>query len=192
MIEYELDVEHYKHHQLSNLEEVRKHYRKLPNIKTAIEQACQGQIPCNKKSETIMDSHQYYIGYETCKKGMLMLLALEHEIKSCRSFECLFTTVEQVANRITGLGPLWAYDTALRIGFKKDLLPEQVYVQRGVAKGVRKALNVTRCPKGRSLPVSKFPLWLTATLEAYQIENFLCIWGKHNYQRNDKPDRKTC
>jgi hypothetical protein len=80
--------------------------------------------------------------------------------------------------KIRGLGDLWSYDTALRIAFNRGsaFYPQAVFVQGGVLKGVRKIF--TKKPlKGRTLPLEMFPKELQQ-LQPFELENFLCIWGK--------------
>jgi len=161
---------------LPRLEEMRSYYQGL-TLESAIKNAAAGI-----ESEEKMSSHQYRIGK---KKGVIAaneMLKYKRTLSACRTFEDIFKITEQVKNSIVRLGDLWSYDTALRIGFKLDILPAEVYVQSGVVDGVKKALNGKR-PKGRSIPLSIFPEKFQQ-LTPYQAENFLCIWGKEKSNSN--------
>jgi hypothetical protein len=81
---------------------------------------------------------------------------------------------------IRGLGHLYTYDTALRIGAKLDLLPEKVYLHAGTRKGA-KALGLDW--KARALEVASIPDELHE-LEPREIEDFLCIYEEKLTDQN--------
>lgn len=166
------DIIWFKEEVLYHLTQMREFYEPL-DLTTAIEFASTGKNPNGK-----MNSHQWRVGKNNGGNGAKELLKQEAAIKKCSSFEEIFEITEQVKKDIYKLGDLWSYDTALRIGFNLKLYPEEVYVQRGVINGVLKAMNGKR-PKGRSLPVNLFPKEIQQ-LKPYEIENFLCVWGKDN------------
>lgn len=139
------------------------------NLTNAIRLGAQAKNPDGK-----MNSHQRRNGAEKCNDGALELEKNEAEIDACSSFEEIFEIIDRISKMKKRLGPLWSYDTALRIGFNKKLYPNTVYIQSGVKKGLKKA-GIKR--KGRSMPTSSFPPILNQ-LKPYQIENFLCVWGK--------------
>lgn len=171
--DFEALIKVYKKHRLPWLLEIRKFYEDLPNLSSAIENAAQGIVPGNK-----MDNHQHRIGYKRCQQGMEALFKIADQIDGSKSFEELLKITDQVASSTYRLGPLWAYDTALRIGFYMEYEPQEVYVQSGVQDGVNRAFNDKR-RQGRSLAKSSLSDGLKDTdLSPYQIENFLCIWGK--------------
>jgi hypothetical protein len=166
------EISKYKASGSVHLENMKDFYENL-DIEMAIKHASTGKNPDDK-----MNPHQWRVGYA---KGMLGFNELKNElaeIKKCRKFEDIFLLAEKVKAKIWGLGELWSYDTALRIGFNLKIYPQQVFVHRGVTKGVKKVINGKR-PKGRSLPINVFPNELLV-LKAYEIENFLCIYGKDN------------
>lgn len=166
----ENEIIEYKANGSIHMENMKSFYEKLA-IETAIKYASTGKNPDDK-----MNQHQWRVGYKKGLLGSNELLAVLAEIKKCRKFEDIFSLTEKVKADIHGLGELWSYDTALRIGFKLKIYPQQVFIQRGVIKGVKKVLNGKR-PMGRSLPINVFPHELHV-LTAYEIENFLCIYGK--------------
>lgn len=163
-------VNNYRLNDSIRLREMQEFYEKL-DIETAIVYASTGKNPDNK-----MNPHQWRVGYAKGMQGANELEIELTEIKKCRKFEDIFLLTEKVKANVYGLGELWSYDTALRIGFNLKIYPQQVYVQRGVVKGVKKVFNGNRT-KGRSLPISVFPKEFHV-LNAYEIENFLCIYGK--------------
>jgi hypothetical protein len=70
---------------------------------------------------------------------------------------------------------LASYDTALRIGFKLNKLPEDVYLHAGTQKGSA-ALKLTghRSVLGIDQVREKYPEF--SRLKPHEIENFLCIY----------------
>jgi hypothetical protein len=164
----------YQKSHLLNLMAIEKHYqtfalpRQLPEV---IQKAAIGIDP-----DGLMNNHQHRVGYATCTEGAIELAKHEIEIKRAKTFDEIFEITELVRNKIFGLGHLWSYDTALRIGFAKGVHPIKVYVQSGVRKGVRKVMN-GKLPGGRSLPKHMFDPSLQK-LKPYQLENFLCLYGK--------------
>lgn len=159
---------------LPNLIVIEEYYQsfKLPRSSPeVIEKAAVGIDP-----DGLMNNHQHRIGYIVCEKGARELAQYEIEIRKAQSFEEIFEITEIVKNKVFGLGNLWSYDTALRIGFAKRVYPKDVYVQSGVTKGVQKVMKGT-LPSGRSLSMNYFPNSLQK-LKPYQLENFLCIYGK--------------
>jgi hypothetical protein len=75
-------------------------------------------------------------------------------------------------NGVRGLGELYYYDTALRIGASLRLMPRRVYLHRGTRDGAH-ALGLA-C-KADSLDPRDLPKAL-AVLEPREIEDFLCIY----------------
>jgi hypothetical protein len=74
--------------------------------------------------------------------------------------------------RSNGLGSLYAYDTARRLGAKLGVEPQRVYLHAGTRKGA-KALGLDY--RQASLPVNDFPEPLRV-LPADMLESFLCIY----------------
>src|SRR5436305_1117453 len=72
---------------------------------------------------------------------------------------------------VKGLGKLYAYDTALFIGFRLGLLPKKVYLHAGTRKGAE-ALGLA----GEQLYLHRPQLPASLqVLKACEIEDFLCI-----------------
>jgi len=76
---------------------------------------------------------------------------------------------------VRGLGDLYIYDTALRLGSFLKLSPKHVYLHAGTRAGARALglklsedfLRVTALPK------------TIQVLEPHEIEDFLCIYKAH-------------
>jgi hypothetical protein len=60
------------------------------------------------------------------------------EVKTCKSFDELLRLIERCTKHIPRFGALARYDFALRIGTKRGLWPECVYLHAGTRKGCKK------------------------------------------------------
>ena len=118
--------------------------------------------------------HQRRISKATLEAGASALQAHIDELRSCTSFDQLHTLVRIVVEGKRGLGPLYIYDTALRYGFSKGLLPEKVYLHRGTLLGAERLGLET---KAATLSLDELPSEL-AILSPMDIEDFLCRYKK--------------
>jgi hypothetical protein len=166
------DIADYRAEHAGILHVTERFYRGLP-FADAIRYGASAAGPYGK-----IDPHQRRIGVRRLRRAAEMLARRLPEIGRAGSFADLFVVTEEVRLEMRGLGHLWSYDTALRIAFNRGtaFYPQAVFVQRGVVKGVRKIF--TRKPaNGRTLPVDIFPKELQQ-LQPFELENFLCVWGK--------------
>ncbi|WP_339614369.1 hypothetical protein [uncultured Parvibaculum sp.] len=175
------------------LERDKSYFESLPDLRTAIMQAGNGYFGPTKQ----IHSHQERIKKRKMPNGTKELLNLrrKNKILRCGYFEELYWIVCEVAGRkSSGLGPLWAYDVALRIwNFFGEPGPiERVYLQSGALNG-HKNLDARL---GNSIPayvppqrpthwttakyahVDDFPMPLRG-LPSEHIENFLCLYADH-------------
>jgi hypothetical protein len=128
-------------------------------------------------------SHQRRIKNENLEKARVILLSAIDDIQHCQSFDELLNLVENELHDIHGLGELYAYDTALRIGSKLGLLPEKIYLHAGTRKGA-KTLGLDW--KARALEMVAMPDELQE-LEPHEVEDFLCIYeDKLEDQKNNR------
>lgn len=169
-------LQEYIDNYLPDLHRVVEYYQSLQGFEEVVSNAACAIRP-NNKGGVFMDSHQRRIGKEKCEEGSRVLLGILSEINEFASYEGLYNRINGLANGIDRLGLLWSYDTALRIGFKKNFYPENVYLQSGARKGARTLLNANRI-YGRYKEVDVFPELIKESLEPYEIENFLCV-GNH-------------
>lgn len=94
------------------------------------------------------------------------------DLKGAQSFDELLTWIEQAVQTLRGIGELYAYDTALRIGSYLGKLPRRVYLHAGTRVGVA-ALGLD--PKERSIDLKQLPAPL-AKLKLHEAEDVLCIY----------------
>jgi hypothetical protein len=173
------EIEDYKINSGKHLQNIKIAFE-IIDLKEAIEKAAKSIDPTNHNK---MFSHQRRVGKIKATKGYELLLDKKTELGKCKKFEEIMAITDKVMKEVERLGPLWSYDTALRIGFHLKVYPTDVYIQAGVKKGYKKIFNENS--KNRFENKDKFPKELQV-LEPYEIENFLCIWG------NDKLIKKLC
>ena len=142
-------------------------YRAMPNLGHAITRAARARTADGGKHP-----HQWRIPCDVLREFGRRLSCRDRDLREARSFDELHRVVLEVGYLIYGIGELAVYDTALRIGMKRDLLPTRVYLHRGTRSGAR-ALGINRnCP---SISVSELPEPF-ADLKPHEIEDCLCIF----------------
>jgi len=116
--------------------------------------------------------HQFRILRVARVKAREILGASFERLRSCESFEALHGLLVELFAPVHGLGELYIYDAAVRLGAYLGLSPKLIYLHAGTRKGAA-ALGLgagrTYLEK-RDLPA---PLRL---LTADQIETFLCCF----------------
>ena len=100
------------------------------------------------------------------------LLEAEPQIAGCSNFDELFSTVVSALRDIEGLGELYYYDTALRLGFYRGITPTKVYLHAGARDGAR-ALGLDH--RAGFVDMGSVPKQLRH-LKPHEIEDFFCIY----------------
>lgn len=147
-----------------------------PSLESAIEHAA---LAVNSKGK--MYSHQWRISKTAMDRARQLLHANSAEISQSRTFDELFALLEAMLKPIDGIGELYIYDTALRIGAYLNLFPTKVYLHRGVREGAeRLGLDTT----AKTLELEVIPPAFTDSLEPHEIEDVLCIF-KDEFKAED-------
>lgn len=141
-------------------------YRNQPSLVAAIETAALA-IDCRGKRQL----HQRRFARSTLEKGRDALMQIRGAIRRAKSFDELHSLIEDATLPIKGINELYIYDTALRIGAKRNLLPTKVYLHRGTRQGARALGFWGKGP----LRLSELPKELRR-LPAHEIEDILCIY----------------
>jgi hypothetical protein len=142
-------------------------FRCEPSIRAAVKRAALANNFDGKRFD-----HQRRIRQTAILKSCKALQSAIPELHRCRDFERLMRLIEGTLSQIDGIGNLYIYDTALRIGAKLELLPEMIYLHSGTRVGARRlGLNF----KGRALGPHELPAALRA-LKPYEVEDILCIY----------------
>ena len=142
-------------------------YRAMPTLRHVIKAAALARTAGGGKRP-----HQWRIPRNVLCEFGRRLASRERDLREAQSFDELHRVVREVGDRIPGIGVLAVYDTALRIGVKRDLLPTQVYLHRGSIHGAAAMGIDRRCPV---IFVSELPEPF-ADLKPYEIEDCLCIF----------------
>ncbi|MBD8489188.1 hypothetical protein IFO69_10565 [Echinicola sp. CAU 1574] len=162
-----------------------KFYKNLPNFKEVVENAGNAVVPNNTtgcdNNKTMFAGHQNRVGKKRCQDGAELLLQAPfyEALEKAKSFEDIFEITEEVKTKVFGLGDLWSYDTAQRIGLAKSYYPKAVYLQTGTLLGakelVKRGLVDGKALRGqRSVPQTVFSK-VFRDLPCYMIENLLCV-----------------
>jgi hypothetical protein len=127
--------------------------------------------------------HQWRLRNSVLCRASNVLRRKSSSLAACTSFDQLFALVDSVRANMPGLGELWAYDTALRIGaaLPSQLGPTRVFLQCGARVGATR-LHGNWLARHRFVMPSCLRLELS-TLSPAEAENFLCIykdWLWHN------------
>lgn len=115
-------------------------------------------------------SHQYRLPRTTIPAAQPRLFAALADLRGSRTFGDLIGHVQSALRGLRGAGTLYVYDTALRIGYARGVLPAHVYLHAGARAGARRLL-AGRLP--RFVPLTAFPPAFHK-LAPHEMENLLC------------------
>lgn len=142
-------------------------FKEMPSLELAIHHAGNALDWRGKRF-----GHQCRITRAALRSAVEKLKSIVSPLKACRSFLELHTLLERNLGPLSGIGELYIYDTALRLGSFLDLRPAHVYLHTGTRAGARRlGLNLDRS----YIPISEFPAEIRV-LPAHEIEDFLCIY----------------
>ena len=137
----------------------------MSSLDEAIEVAGMSQMPDGKKWP-----HQARIPNQVLKESTRRLRSAG--ISGAASFEQLHDLITASAGSVNGIGELYCYDTALRIGAFLGFESETVFLHRGTRAGATALGFDTRL---KVIQIEELPAELQ-TLAAYQLEDVLCIF----------------
>jgi hypothetical protein len=165
---YDEIVAHYLAEKKSKADNELRWFRIQRKIHDAVRLAGLAKGPHGKRFR-----HQFRIPEQVLQRASRALLRNLHRLGRCKSFEALFRAVDETVSPIPGIGPLTVYDTALRIGARLGLSPEQVYLHAGTRHGaVALGLDLDRS----AIPISELPKPLDQ-LSGGEAEDILCIYA---------------
>lgn len=137
------------------------------SLNEAISRATSSQTEVGKRH-----SHRWRIIQEAINEAQCRLILVASDLQSCKSFEELHEAIKSQLASVSGLGELYYYDIAHRIGAYLKLSPLKVYLHSGTRVGA-KALGL-KVSKGY-LEINDLPKPLHK-LKPDQIEDFLCLY----------------
>lgn len=163
-------IRHYRrHHRPHTLEELR-FFQTMPSFELAVHYAALAMDDREKRF-----GHQCRIPLASLTRAKALLEAAIPRLKNCESFRELHSFLVQLLGRVRGLGELYLYDTALRLGASLGHAPEFIYLHRGTRLGAR--LLGLDASASHILP-HQLPLPLRV-LAPHEAEDFLCIYRNH-------------
>src|SRR5687767_3494109 len=123
-------VHHYKAKHRDRARAELKSFAEEPSLQQAVERAAWARTPDGSRY-----AHQRRRKHEALLEGSVHLAARLVDMEAARDFVTLHRIVEDAVGGVEDLGPLYIYDTALRIGAKTDVRPALVYLHAGTRDG---------------------------------------------------------
>lgn len=117
---YRLLMEIVEEHDPTSAREEISRFKKMPTLKEAIKTAAE-----SKKKDGTCYSHQrrVFSRPRAIPSATKILLAAEAKIEACTSFERLQALIVTLLADVFGIGPLYCYDVAIRIGASSHRFP---------------------------------------------------------------------
>ena len=143
------------------------HYESLDLLDEAIDWAAYARNELGRRHP-----HQHRLKEVNLGRSRYKLLSVKEQIRACSTFDELLHLVEDISGEIKGLGDLYCYDTALRLGAYLGVFPAKVYLHAGTRDGA-KVLGLNW--KAESVDLESLPEELLC-LGPYEIEDMLCIY----------------
>lgn len=144
-------------------------FRRQTSLRAAIETAARAVDDRGKRYD-----HQYRIWRTSILQATAALVAAESAIAASASFDDLLRLITTQLREVAGIGALYCYDAAFRIGAYLGTYPTRVYLHRGTRAGAcALGLNYRK----DALEMSEVPEELSDR-QPYEIENILCIYEK--------------
>ena len=143
-------------------------FRRQPSLEAAIKMAARAENEQGKRY-----SHQYRITRRAMQEAERILLENYDALQKCKSFHELWQHISKILSAVTGLGELYIYDTALRIGAYLNLLPERVYLHAGTRTGAKAFGIVSRHTEWVDVDELPSPL---KELPPHEVEDILCLY----------------
>jgi hypothetical protein len=133
-------------------------------------------------------SHQTRLKPQHLAEAARVLADNLQAVGAAKNFAGLHALLLRLLGSRAGLGELYFYDTALRIGAKLGFLPQAIYLHAGTRAGA-KALGLA--VNGSVLLKSELPEPLQK-LQAHEVEDVLCIYKDYFAGKSDIDDAEAC
>lgn len=156
-----------RRHRHKTIRELR-YFRDLPSLEAAITDAGLARRLDGERYRRY--SHQRRIPRDALEAATRRLYRAN--LGSARSFADLITRVSSAVRSVRGIGELYIYDTALRLGGHLRLLPREVYLHAGTRRGAQ-ALGLDH--RLESVSPHQLPAVLLR-LRPHEVEDVLCIY----------------
>lgn len=164
-------LRHYELHHRPRHDRELSWFRTQASLEDALRVAGKAQDEKGKRYR-----HQRRIKPEAIEEATKRLVELHDDLQRCSTFHELWALIRENLKPIQGIGDLYVYDAALRIGAYLRLTPERVYLHAGTRIGARKS-GLLLHPNDRRewLESNELPAPLR-DLPPSDVENLLCIY----------------
>jgi hypothetical protein len=142
------------------------YFRRQPSLEDAVSRGAVARIQGTKLP------HQWRLKDQVLEQSRARLLDNISVLRRAKSFDDLHDVVEAVIGSLPGIGPLTVYDTTLRVGAHRGLLPTKIYLHAGTRIGAKR---LGLAWKQRTLETTTLPQALRR-LQAHEAEDVLCIY----------------
>jgi hypothetical protein len=159
-------IAHYLANYSDNADGELRFYCQQPTLDDALENAALARLPSGKRAH-----HQRRLPASSLNAAWKALKQCDFNVID--DFHELFCLIDEKVRPIDGIGELYVYDTALRIGAFLHLAPDRIYLHAGVRVGAR-SLGFSG---GDFIVCSDLPAEFVV-LEPHQIEDCLCIYKR--------------
>jgi hypothetical protein len=179
-------VKSYKKYCRSGAERERRYFRIQRTFEDALKLAALAQKPDGKRF-----GHQRRIPKTVLLKSLSVLLKHSRPLKKSDTFEELHGKLSDLVGNIKGIGALYLYDTAFRIGAFLNLEPVYVYLHAGTSRGAK---NLGLKQTYGLINLNILPPALKK-LRAWEVEDILCIYKdelKRHVLSSKSRDKNTC
>lgn len=117
--------------------------------------------------------HQSRVTRRAIRAATAILRGLKSRIQACTDFDAMHTLFEEKLGPVEGIGEMYIYDCAQRIGWSLRRHPRRIYLHRGTREGA-KAVGVDVKDR-KAIEVGELPKDLRV-LTASELEDLLCIF----------------
>ncbi len=176
-------IRHYKANYRPNTENEFDWFENQPSFESAVINASEAKDERGK-----MYSHQCCVNAMSIKNAKAELLENIDNLEKSDSFHSLWLLLNRLIKPISGIGELYVYDAALRIGAFLKLYPEKVYLHAGTRIGAKR-LKIKNSNEDWIEP-SELPKELQE-LSMKEDEDILCIY-KDDFIKGKIDSAKPC
>lgn len=165
-------------------------FKGQPSLENALLKAARAEDDRGKRYR-----HQNKVWRTAITEARHRLLDAADQVRECKSFHQLWLLLYQLlkptdglVKPVKGLGDLYIYDTALRLGSYLGFMPEKVYLHAGTLEGAKRFGFVSGSRAW--LELDDLPEELQQ-LPPYEVEDVLCIYkDKHVHGGGCLPQKK--
>jgi hypothetical protein len=164
-------------------------FRGQPSLEDALLKAAKAEDERGKRYR-----HQNNVWRTAIPEAQHRLLHAADQLQECKSFHelwlllyMLLKPVDGSTNPVKGLGHLYIYDTALRLGSYLGFAPEKIYLHAGTLEGAKKFGFISGSKAW--LELDDLPEDLQ-NLPANEVEDILCIYKDMNVRAGGCVRRK--